>query len=156
MSKRFQSKKCFCHHFSLFSCVRTSVIVKKIIKSTFILVKRAWIQHWKKVAKKVKTPNALKICFLLRYFSWKTFFLETGIERNQVKNENYGRVFLGFVFFWKIGMCFKSLRSNSNWALKIRGKLVHNKQHKSNLLEGGSLVSFHIAKKWEKNIISFG
>ena len=99
VSKRFQSKKCFVIIFSLFSCVRTSVIVKKIIKSTFILVKRAWIQHWKKVTKKVKTPNALKICFLLRYFSWKPFFLETGIERNQVKNENCGWVF--WVFFLK-------------------------------------------------------
>ena len=52
-----EQKNVFVIIFSLFSCVRTSVIVKKIIKSTFILVKRAWIQHWKKVAKKVKTLN---------------------------------------------------------------------------------------------------
>ena len=93
----------------------------------------------------------LRSVFFYVIFHEKTFFLETGIERNQVKNENYGRVFWGFVFFWKIGMCFKSLRSNSNWALKIRGKLDHNKQHKSNLLEGGSLVSFQMQEKRFKN-----
>ena len=40
-----EQKNVFVIIFSLFSCVRTSVIVKKIIKSTFILVKCAWIQH---------------------------------------------------------------------------------------------------------------
>ena len=130
--------------FSWFSCVRTSVILKKIIKFTFILVKRGWIQHEKKLQKKWKHLMRLRFVFFYVIFHENTFFLETGIERRWVKNSFNTGVFLGFVFFWKMKLCFKSLHSNSNWVLKIQEKLQHWKVVMSSPLDGGSLVSFQV------------